>query len=90
MKKYLILLFVTLLFSNTFAQVQVGNTTLEKREVVYGLDVPWEIKWGSDNFLWVTERSGIVSRIDVQTGEKHVILDIQNILTKNYTINKKI
>ena len=28
--------------------------------------------------MWVTERPGIVSRIDVATGEKHVILDIQN------------
>ena len=76
-----ILVIIMLLSGAMYAQVQVGNTTLEKREVVYGLDVPWEIKWGSDNFLWVTERSGIVSRIDVQTGEKHVILDIQNIVT---------
>ena len=65
------------------AQIQVGSTTLEEREVVNGLDVPWEIKWGPDSgngedFLWVTERSGIVSRINVETGEKHVILDIQN------------
>jgi glucose/arabinose dehydrogenase len=60
------------------AQHQVGSTTLEEREIVNGLDVPWEIKWGPDNFLWVTERPGIVSRIDVATGEKHVILDIQN------------
>ena len=60
------------------AQHQVGSTTLDEREVVNGLDVPWEIKWGPDDFLWVTERPGIVSRIDVETGEKHVILDIQN------------
>ena len=57
------------------AQIQVGSTTLEEREVVDGLDVPWEIKWGPDSgngadFLWVTERSGIVSRINVSNGEK--------------------
>ena len=63
------------------AQIQIGSTTLEEREVVNGLDVPWEIKWGPDNFLWVTERSGIVSRVDVQTGEKYVILDIQNVVS---------
>ena len=60
------------------AQHQVGSTTLEEREVVDGLDVPWEIKWGPDNFLWVTERSGLVSRIDVETGEKYIILDISD------------
>ena len=31
------------------AQHQVGSTTLEEREIVNGLDVPWEIKWGPDN-----------------------------------------
>ena len=72
MKKYLILLFVTLLVSNTFAQVQVGNTTLTEREVIGGLDVPWEIKWGPDNHIWVTERSGIVSRVNVETGEQYI------------------
>ena len=60
------------------AQLQVGSTILEEREVVDGLDVPWEIKWGPDDFLWITERDGIVSRINVETGEKHVILDIQD------------
>ena len=50
------------------------------------MDVPWEIKWGPDSnetneFLWVTERSGIVSRINVETGEKNIILDIQSSVT---------
>ncbi|MGB2364394.1 MAG: PQQ-dependent sugar dehydrogenase, partial [Flavobacteriales bacterium] len=76
MKKYLILLFVTLLVSNTFAQIQVGNTTLSEREVIGGLDVPWEIKWGPDDHIWVTERSGIVSRVNVETGEQYILLNL--------------
>ena len=58
--------------------IYVGNTELEVREVITGLDVPWEMKWGPDGFLWITERDGLVSRINVDTGEKHVILDITN------------
>ena len=84
MKKLLML--IMLINTVVYAQLQVGSTTLQEREVVGGLDVPWEIKWGPDsangeNFLWVTERSGIVSRINVATGEKYVILDIQDIVT---------
>ena len=78
MKNFLIVFIVIAGVLN--AQVQVGLTTLEEREVVNGLDVPWEIKWGPDDYIWVTERSGIVSRINVETGEKHVILDIQNVV----------
>ena len=81
MKNFLILILLITGFVN--AQIQVGSTILDEREVVNGLDVPWEIKWGPDSgfgedFLWVTERSGLVSRINVETGEKHVILDIES------------
>ena len=76
MKKYLILLFATFVSTYTFAQIQVGNTTLTEREVIGGLDVPWEIKWGPDNHIWVTERSGIVSRVNVETGEQFIILSL--------------
>ena len=62
------------------AQIIVGNTTLEEREVIGGLNIPWEIKWGYDNHIWMTERPGIISRVNVETGEKNVILDIQNIV----------
>ena len=75
-----ILAFILLTTSFLYAQHQVGSTTLNEREVVSGLDVPWEIKWGPDDYLWVTERSGIVSRINVETGEKHIVLDIQDII----------
>ena len=81
------ILIVALFLQNLiFAQIQVGSTILQVREVVGGLDVPWEIKWGPDSnetneFLWVTERSGIVSRINVETGEKNIILDIQSSVT---------
>ena len=66
--------------------VQVGDTELEVREVVGNLDVPWEIKWGPDssgeqNFIWMTERAGIVSRVNVESGEKHEILNLSSIVT---------
>ena len=69
------LLFVA---STAIAQITVGNTSLQVREVIGNLNIPWEIKWGYDNYIWMTERPGIVSRVDVETGEKHVILNIEN------------
>lgn len=60
------------------SQVTVGNTTLSEREVIGNLNIPWEIKWGYDGYIWMTERPGIVSRVNVETGEKKVILNIEN------------
>ena len=78
MKRHLIVCLVCFTSLNTFAQITVGNTTLQVREVIGNLDIPWEIKWGYDGFIWMTERPGIVSKVNVETGEKNVILDIQN------------
>ena len=78
MIRHLIICLVCLKSLNTFAQITVGNTTLQEREVIGNLNIPWEIKWGYDGFIWMTERPGIVSRVNVETGEKNVILDIQN------------
>ena len=77
MKRNLIICLVCFLCINGFAQITVGNTTLQEREVIGNLNIPWEIKWGPDNYIWMTERPGIVSRVNPETGQKHVILDIQ-------------
>lgn len=80
MKKALSLIILFCIYTNQFAQVVVGNTTLQEREVINNLNIPWEIKWGSDNHIWMTERPGIVSRVNVETGAKQVLLDIQSLV----------
>lgn len=54
------------------------QTQYTLRPVAKGLVVPWEIEFGPDGMLWCTERPGIVSRIDVETGVKQVVLDIRS------------
>ncbi|MCS7302939.1 MAG: PQQ-dependent sugar dehydrogenase [Bacteroidota bacterium] len=43
--------------------------TLAVRTVARGLDTPWEILWGPDGWLWVTERYGRISRVHPETGQ---------------------
>ncbi|MFZ1783957.1 MAG: PQQ-dependent sugar dehydrogenase [Ferruginibacter sp.] len=38
------------------------------RPVKTGLNFPWEILWGKDDHIWMTERSGKISKIDPKTG----------------------
>jgi glucose/arabinose dehydrogenase len=38
------------------------------RTVKTGLSFPWEILWGKDGFIWMTERGGRISKIDPKTG----------------------
>lgn len=43
------------------------------------LNFPWEILWGKDNHIWMTERAGKVSKINPETGAtvfSHTITDV--------------
>lgn len=52
---------------------------LQVREVVSGLAFPWEILWGPDDFIWMTERTGKISRVNPQTGSVQTLLTIPDV-----------
>lgn len=62
--------------SENFPPVAV---TIKDSAIVTGLNFPWEILWGHDNFIWMTERGGKISRINPATGTVsllHIITDV--------------
>ena len=38
--------------------------------ITTGLDTPWDLLWGPDNMIWVSERGGRISRVDPGTGHR--------------------
>lgn len=86
-----ILLLASALFTmNSHAQmtVTVGSTVLDVDTIYFGtgssgaytgtngMDIPWEVIYGSDDHLWVTERKGLISRINPVTKTKTIVLNI--------------
>jgi PQQ-dependent dehydrogenase (s-GDH family) len=50
------------------------------RVVTTGLETPWEVTWGPDNQLWVTERRGKrVTRLNPEDGTKSVVVRIPEV-----------
>lgn len=48
--------------------------------LINGLDAPWDMIWGPDGDLWVTERKAAsIVRINPQTGEKQVAIKIDGV-----------
>ena len=48
---------------------QVSPTPINGTRIVKaGLNYPWEIIWGKDDHIWMTERDGKISRIDPADG----------------------
>src|SRR5688572_9576894 len=66
--------------------ISVANIVAGKMNEVYrqtiispamALADPWEITYGTDNYLWITEAKGYkVNRVNPVTGAKQVVLDV--------------
>jgi PQQ-dependent dehydrogenase (s-GDH family) len=57
-----------------------GTKEFRKTVLASGLAGPWELTWGPDNILWVTERTGKrITRIDPASGQRTVAITIDEV-----------
>ena len=55
------------------------DVVLKTRVVVSTLSNPWEIVYGPDNFIWVTEKAGKISRVNPENGQVINLLTIADV-----------
>lgn len=80
MKRIICLTVLPLIGLFVYHNVSGQGTTLTTREVVTDLAAPWEILWGPDNWIWITEKlNGQISRINPETGEKRLLYAITEV-----------
>jgi len=48
--------------------VDTSAGRLRVETLASGLDTPWDLTWGPDDTIWVTERNGVISRVETTTG----------------------
>ncbi|GAC1372053.1 MAG: hypothetical protein NVS3B25_21830 [Hymenobacter sp.] len=60
----------------TFA---VGPTTVTASALATNLNTIWELAWGPDNFIWMTERGGRISRVNPATGQVQLVLALPDV-----------
>jgi glucose/arabinose dehydrogenase len=60
-----------------------GAAEIKDTVLTGNLNFPWEILWGPDNFIWMTERGGRVSRVNPSTGVVTPLLTISDVVTNN-------
>lgn len=57
-----------------------GTKQFRKSVVISGLAGPWEVTWGPDDMLWVTERTGKrISIVNPSNGERRVAITIDEV-----------
>ena len=75
---FILLVFLNLPFSGR-AQITIGSVEVDTQSVATNLDTPWEIVWGPDDHIWFTEREGRVSRLNPETGDRQILLTIDEV-----------
>lgn len=88
MKPYLLILAATgLLLTSACSKnssdqntgAQPGDAELNAQVLTQQLTFPWEILWGPDNLLWITERGGKISRVNPASGQVGALLTIPDV-----------
>ena len=63
---------ITFLFLFSFITTAITQTFV-RSQLPTELDTPWEMTYGPDGYLWITEAGGTVSRVNPTTGEKTIV-----------------
>lgn len=56
-----------------------GAVEIRDSVIASNYSYPWEILWGPDNFIWITERGGTISRLNPATGAKSPVFTITEV-----------
>ncbi|WP_134091262.1 PQQ-dependent sugar dehydrogenase [Olivibacter sp. XZL3] len=74
----LYILFIILFYTLTF-KPHPQEPKFDRRILAKNLADPWEVSYGPDDHLWVTESKGYrILRIDPETGKQAVVLDLNS------------
>jgi glucose/arabinose dehydrogenase len=90
MHTYRVLIIVILVICTSFTDCNfaklkgAGEPQSESvRTLLKGLNIPWEILWGKDDHIWMTERKGKISKIDPETGKVVFSTSIAEVVNNN-------
>jgi len=65
----LIAAYLGLYFGSTVSTLRLDETELEVRILLKNLEVPWDMDWSADGWIWFSEKKGSISRFSPESGE---------------------
>ncbi len=60
---------------------QLPDAEIKVKTLTTGLSNVWEMYYGPDEYLWVTERSGKISRVNTETGEVTLVHTLSDVVS---------
>lgn len=77
-----VLVFITCKKGSSKSDNNQTEVNLTDKVLTSNLNYPWEILWGPDNKLWITERGGKISRVDPATGTVTPLFTISEVVSQ--------
>lgn len=65
--------------SSKAPEVILPDAAIDIQVLTQNLSFPWELIWGPDNMIWMTERGGKVSRVNPTTGAATALITIADV-----------
>src|SRR4051794_398517 len=77
-----VLVFITCKKGSSKSDNNQTEVNLTEKVLTSNLNYPWEILWGPDNKLWITERGGKISKVDPATGTVTPLFTISEVVSQ--------
>lgn len=88
MKKTVLLFILVSSLLNPFchAQINLGTTILQITVVVSNLNVPWDMAYGPDGWIWFTELAGNIKRMNPNTYQVQPVFAISDVALFGFSV----
>jgi glucose/arabinose dehydrogenase len=86
MKKAALFILATSIFHSAYAQINLGTTVLQNTVVATNLNVPWDMTYGADGWIWFTELAGNIKRMNPDTYEVQTVFTLPDVALFGFSV----
>lgn len=80
-------IWIVLLFHQaSYAQINLGTTILQHTVVATNLNVPWDMAYSADGWIWFTELSGNIKRMNPETYEVQQVFALPDVALFGFSV----
>jgi aldose sugar dehydrogenase len=69
-----------------YSQINLGNTVIEETVVATNLNVPWDMAYGQDGWIWFTELEGNIKRMNPISYEVQQVFAISDVVLFGFSV----